>query len=155
MTDKHERELDAAQAQLQQLLDERSTLSAQLALASGEKNFDADAFVASQERADRLPIFIIAAEVRVGRARVAVLEERVAGQLEPVQREIAACNETYARLQEAQRANTEALIRRDNLRAQLAASQMDLSTAKRELERLLRQATRPHAPVVRSLPHAA
>jgi hypothetical protein len=148
-------EYESAKAQLQQLLDERQSLSAQLALAAGEKNFNADAFVASQERADRLPIFIIAAEVRVGRARIAVLEHKLISEEEAAQREIAVATEIYERLKALEAIYTAAITLRDNVRSAAAATRSDLSAARRAFEDKIRQNSRPHAPIVRSRIHAA
>jgi chromosome segregation ATPase len=154
MSDKAERELDAAQALLQKLLDERSTLSAQLAQASGAEVINVDALVKLQRRADEIPFHIYAATVRAARARIAALEERLVAEQEVEQHEIAVANEINKRLQAVQSAYDEAVRDRDMARTQVMMTRGDLSSAKRELEREIRENTRPHAPLVRSLPHA-
>jgi membrane peptidoglycan carboxypeptidase len=154
MSDKHERELDAAQALLQKLMDERDTLSAQLAQASGAEIVNVDALVKLQKRADEIPLHIYAATVRAARARIAALEERLVTEQEVEQHELAVTNEINKRLQAAQAAYVEAIRDRDNARAQVMMTRGDLSSARRELERVVSENTRQHAPLVRSLPHA-
>jgi tRNA A37 N6-isopentenylltransferase MiaA len=154
MSDKHERELDTAQAHLQKLMDERSTLSAQLAQASDAEVINVDALVKLQRRADEIPMHVYAATVRAARARIIVLEERLISEQEVEQHEIVAANEFYVHLQAAQAAYDEAVRDRDNARTQVMMTRGDLSSARRELERVVSENTRPHAPVVRSLPHA-
>jgi hypothetical protein len=154
MSDKHERELDTAQAALQKLLDERGTLSAQLEHASGAEVINVDALVKLQRRADEIPMHVYAATVRAARARIIVLEERLISEQEVEQHEIVAANEINKRLQAAQAAYVEAVRDRDNARTQVMMTRGDLSSARRELERVVSENTRPHAPVVRSLPHA-
>jgi chromosome segregation ATPase len=154
MSDKHERELDAAQALLQKLMDERDTLSAQLEQASGAEVVNVEALVKLQRRADEIPFHIYAATVRAQRARIAVLEHRLVAEQEVEQHEITVTNEFLGRLQAAQAAYDEAIIERDGARTRVTFIRGDLSAARRELERVIRENTRPHAPVVRSLPHA-
>ena len=154
MSDKLERELDTAQAHLQKLMDERSTLSAQLAQASDAEVINVDALVKLQKRADEIPLHVYAATVRAARARIIVLEERLISEQEVKQHEIVAANEFYVHLQAAQAAYDEAVRDRDNARTQVMMTRGDLSSARRELERVVSENTRPHAPVVRSLPHA-
>jgi chromosome segregation ATPase len=154
MSDKLERELDTAQAQLQKLLDERDTLSAQLEHASGAEIINVDALVKLQKRADEIPFHIYAATVRAARAHIAVLEEKLVSEQEVEQHEIVAANEFYVHLQAAQAAYDEAVRDRDNARTQVLMTRGDLSSARRELERVVSENTRPHAPLVRSLPHA-
>ena len=155
MSDKHERELDATQAQLQQLLDERSTLSAQLAQASGAEVVNVKALVELQRRADEIPKHIFAATVRALRARITILEHRLASEQETAQHEIVAVNEVYAQVKTLEAIYMAAVIQRDNARTQVTFTRGDLSAAKRELERVIRENTKPHTPLVRSRPHAA
>jgi chromosome segregation ATPase len=154
MSDKAERELDTAQAQLQKLLDERDTLSAQLEQASGAEIINVDALVKLQRRADEIPMHIYGATVRAHRAHIAALEEKLVSEQELEQHELAVTNEINKRLQAAQAAYVEAVRDRDNARTQVMMTRGDLSSAKRELERVIRENTKPHAPLVRSLPHA-
>ncbi len=154
MSDKAEREFDTAQAHLQKLMDERSTLSAQLAQASGAEIINVDALVKLQRRADEIPMHVYAATVRAARAHIAVLEEKLVSEQEVEQHEIVAANEFYVHLQAAQAAYDEAVRDRDNARTQVLMTRGDLSSARRELERVVSENTRPHAPLVRSLPHA-
>ena len=154
MSDKLERELDTAQAQLQKLLDERDTLSAQLEHASGAEVINVDALVKLQKRADEIPFHIYAATVRAQRAHIAALEEKLVSEQELEQHELAVTNEINKRLQAAQAAYVEAVRDRDNARTQVMMTRGDLSSAKRELERVVSENTRPHVPLVRSLPHA-
>jgi multidrug resistance efflux pump len=154
MSDKLERELDTAQAQLQKLLDERDTLSAQLEQASGAEIINVKALVELQRRADEIPLHVYAATVRAARARIIVLEEKLVAEQEVEQYELAVTNEFHMRLQAAQAAYDEAVIERDGARTQVMFTRGDLSSARRELERVVSENTRPHAPVVRSLPHA-
>jgi len=154
MSDKLERELDTAQAQLQKLLDERDTLSARLEHASGAEVINVDALVKLQRRADEIPYHIYGATVRAARAHIAVLEEKLVSEQEVEQHEIVAANEFYVHLQAAQAAYDEAVRDRDNARTQVLMTRGDLSSARRELERVVSENTRPHAPVVRSLPHS-
>jgi bacillopeptidase F (M6 metalloprotease family) len=155
MSDKHERELDAAQAELQKLLDERSTLSAQLAQASDAEVVNVKALIELQKRADEIPKHIFAATVRAQRARITILEHRLVAEQETVQLEIAAANEVGERLLELKAIYTAAVTKRDNARTQVAFTRGDLSVAQRELEREIRANSKPLAPIVRSLPHAA
>jgi len=155
MTEKLERELDAAQAQLQMLHDERSTLSAQLAQASGAEVVNVTALVELQRRADEIPKHIYAATVRALRARITILERRLVSEQETAQLEIAAASEVYERLKALEATYTQAVILRDNVRTQVTITRSDLSVAKRELEREIWENSKPHAPVVRSRPHAA
>lgn len=154
MSDKLERELDTAQAALQKLLDERGTLSAQLEHASGAEVVNVEALVKLQRRADEIPMHVYAATVRAARARIIVLEERLISEQEAERREIAAVNEIYEQVKSLEAIYTSAVTARDNSRAQVMMTRGDLSSARRELEREIRENTRPHAPVVRSLPHA-
>ncbi len=146
-------EYAAARAASQELIDERARLSERLAQASGA-DFDADQFVAARERLDRLPVFILGAELRAQRLRVALLEEKLISEQETEQYQLAVTNEFYKRLQAAQAAYNEAVRDRDGARTQVMMLRGDLSAAKRELERVIRENSKPHAPVVRSLPHA-
>jgi serine phosphatase RsbU (regulator of sigma subunit) len=150
-----EKELDAAQAELQKLLDERQSLSAQLALASDAEVINVKALVELQKRADEIPYHVFAATVRAKRARIAVLEKKLVSEEAAAQHEIAVASEAYGRLQEAQRAYTAAITLRDNTRTQVAFTRSDLSVAKRELEREIWENSKPHAPIVRSRIHAA
>jgi len=154
MSEKAERELDAAQALLQKLLDERGTLSAQLEQASVAEVVNVDALVKLQRRADEIPFHIYGATVRAQRARIALLEQKLISEQELEKHELAVTNEIYKRLQAAQVAYDEAVRDRDIARTQVMMSRGDLSTAKRELERVIRENSKPHAPLVRSLPHA-
>jgi len=155
MSDKGERELDAAQAQLQKLVDERSTLNAQLAQASGAEVVSVETLVKLQRRADEIPLYIYGATVRAARARIAVLEHRLISEQEVEQHQLTVTNEFYKRLQAAQAAYDETVRDRDGARTQAALTRGDLSAAKRELERVIRENTKPHAPIVRSRIHAA
>jgi ribosomal protein L20A (L18A) len=155
MSDKHVRELDAAQAELQKLLDERGTLSAQLALASGAEVVNVRALVELQRRSDEIPYHVFAATVRAQRARITILERRLVSEEEAARHEIAAVNEVWEEVKALEAIYTAALIKRDNARTQVTFTRSDLSVAKRELEREIRENTKPHAPVVRSRIHAA
>ncbi len=154
MSDKLERELDTAQAQLQKLLDERDTLSAQLEHASGAEIINVDALVKLQKRADEIPFHIYGATVRAQRAHIAVLEERLISEQAAERHELAAVNEVYEQLQALEAIYNAAVTKRDGARTQVMFSRGDLSAAQRELERVIRENTKPHAPLVRSLPHA-
>ncbi len=154
MSDKLEREFDTAQAQLQKLLDERDTLSAQLEHASTAEVINVEALVKLQRRADEIPFHIYAATVRAQRAHIAVLEERLISEQAAERHELAAVNEVYEQLQALEAIYNAAVTKRDGARTQVMFSRGDLSAARRELERVIRENTRPHAPVVRSLPHA-
>jgi len=154
MSEKAERELDAAQAQLQKLVDERGTLSAQLEQASGAEVVNVKALVELQRRADEIPYHIFAATVRAARARIANLEHRLISEQAAERHEIAAVNEVYEQLQALEAIYNAAVTKRDGARTQVTMSRGDLSAAKRELERVIRENTRQHAPVVRSLPHS-
>ncbi len=155
MTDKHERELDAAQAELQKLLDERSTLSAQLAQASGAEVVNVKALVELQRRADEIPLHIYGATVRALRAHITILEYKLISEEEVARHEIAAVNEVFEQVKALQAIYDQAVTKRDNARTQVTFTRSDLSAAKRELEREIRENTKPHAPVVRSRIHAA
>jgi chaperonin cofactor prefoldin len=155
MTDKHERELDAAQAELQKLLDERSTLSAQLAQASGAEVVNVKALVELQRRADEIPLHIYGATVRALRAHITILEYKLISEEEVARHEIAAVNEVFEQVKALQAIYDQAVTKRDNKRTQVTFTRSDLSAAKRELEREIRENTKPHAPVVRSRIHAA
>jgi chromosome segregation ATPase len=144
-----------ARARLQELLDERSTLSTQLKQAAGEKAIDVEALIELQRRADELPKYIYAATVRAKRTRIAVLENKLISEEEAAQREFAVASEAYGRLQEAQRAYTAAITLRDNQRSQTTAVRSDLSVARRELEQVIWENSRPAGPIVRSRIHAA
>ncbi len=154
MSEKNERELDAAQAALQKLLDERVTLSAQLEHASGAEIINVKALVELQRRADEIPLHVYAATVRAARARIIVLEEKLVSEQELEQHELAVTNEVYERLQALEALYNAAVTKRDNARTQVMFTRGDLSAARRELERVIRENTKPHAPLVRSLPHA-
>jgi hypothetical protein len=155
MNDNHERELDAAQAQLQKLLDERSTLSAQLAQASGAEVVNVKALVELQRRADEIPYHVYGATVRALRARITILERRLFSEQEAAQQEIAVVNEVHEQVKALEAIYTAAVIKRDGVRTQVTITRSDLSAAKRELEREIRENTKPHAPLVRSRIHAA
>jgi hypothetical protein len=155
MSDKHERELDAAQAQLQMLLDERQSLSAQLATASDAEVVNVKALIELQKRADEIPYHIYGATVRAARARITILEHKLISEEEAARHEIAATTEIYGRLKALEATYTAAVIKRDNVRAQVMMTRSDLSAAKRELEREIRENTKPLAPIVRSRIHAA
>jgi chromosome segregation ATPase len=154
MSDKLERELDTAQAHLQKLMDERSTLSAQLAQASGAEIINVEALVKLQRRADEIPFHIYAATVRAQRAHIAALEERLISEQAAERHELAAVNEIYEQLQALEAIYNAAVTKRDGARTQVMFSRGDLSSARRELERVIRENTRQLAPLVRSLPHA-
>jgi hypothetical protein len=143
-----------ARSRLEELLGERSTLSAQLALASGAEVVNVKALVELQRRADELPKYLYAASVRAQRARITILEHKLISEEAAAQHEIAVASEAYGRLQEAQRAYTAAITLRDNVRSAAAATRSDLSAARRALEDKIRQNSRPHAPIVRSRIHA-
>ena len=155
MTDKHERELDAAQAELQKLLDERQSLSAQLAQASGAEVVNVKALIELQKRADEIPYHVFAATVRAQRARITILERRLAAEQEAAQHEIAAVNEVHEQVKALQATYDQAVTKRDGARTQVTFTRGDLSAAQRELEREIWENSKPHAPVVRSRPHAA
>jgi Tfp pilus assembly protein PilN len=155
MSEKLERELDAAQAELQKLLDERQSLSAQLAQASDAEVVNVKALIELQRRADEIPKHIYAATVRALRARITILERRLVSEQETAQLEIAAASEVYERLKALEATYTQAVILRDNVRTQVTITRSDLSVAKRELEREIFENTKPHAPLVRSRIHAA
>ncbi len=144
----------AAREHLKKLLTEQDDLRAQLSRA-GEADFDADQFVAARERLDRLPVFILGAELRAQRARVALLEQRLAAEQETERHEIAAVNKIYEQLQTLESIYHAAVAQRDGARTQVTMTRGDLSSARREIERLLRLSAQPHAPLVRSYPHAA
>ena len=148
-------EYESAKAQLQMLHDERGTLRAQLALASGAEVVNVKALVELQRRADEIPLHIYAATVRAQRARITILERRLVAEQETVQLEIAAANEVGERLLELKAIYTAAVTKRDNARTQVTFTRSDLSVAQRELEREIRENTKPHAPIVRSRIHAA
>lgn len=148
-------EYESAQAQLQQLLDERQSLSAQLALASGAEVVNVKALVELQRRADEIPLHIYGATVRAQRARITILEHRLVSEEEAAQHEIAVVNEVLEQVQALAAIYTAALIKRDGARTQVTITRSDLSAAKRELEREIRENTKPHAPLVRSRIHAA
>lgn len=147
-------EYESAQAQLQELMDERGTLSAQLEQASGAEIINVKALVELQRRADEIPLHVYAATVRAQRAHIAVLEQKLISEQELEQHELAVANEFYMRLQAAQAAYDEAVRDRDMARTQVMFTRGDLSSAKRELERVIRENTKPHAPIVRSMPHS-
>jgi hypothetical protein len=147
-------EYESAKAQLQMLHDERGTLRAQLALASGAEVVNVKALVELQRRADEIPLHIYAATVRAQRARITILEHRLASEEEAARHEIVAVNEVYAQVKALEAIYTAAVIKRGNVRTQVAFTRGDLSAAKRELEREIRENTKPHAPLVRSRIHA-
>jgi hypothetical protein len=147
-------EYEASRAAWQELIDERARVSERLAQAGTAEDFSTDSFLLLQQRADNLPLFVRAAEIRVTRARVALLRQTLAGQKEVVRDKIAITNEVYEALGKAQAAFDAIVNERDNARAQADMSRMDLSSAERRLEQLIRESSKPFAPIVRSLPHS-
>ncbi len=147
-------EYESAQAQLQELTNERTSLSERLAQASSAEVINVDALVKLQRRADEIPFHIYAATVRAQRAHIAALEERLISEQAAERHELAAVNEVYEQLQALEAIYNAAVTKRDGARTQVMFSRGDLSSARRELERVIRENTRQHAPLVRSLPHS-
>ncbi len=144
-----------ARAQLQMLLDERQSLSARLAQASDAEVVNVEALIELQKRADEIPYHVYGATVRAKRARITILEHKLASEEAAAQREIAVVNEIHERLTALQKVHNSAVALLGNRRAQASGTRMDLSVAKRELEREIWENSKPHAPLVRSRIHAA
>ncbi len=153
--DQLQREHASANVELQKLLDERTTMNARLAQASAAEVIDAKTIISLQTRADELPKFIYVAELKARRARIAVLELNAAESAAEAQTEIVAVHEHYERFQEAQRLYNEATWKRDNARAAASGDRTDLANERLELEKFIRSNAPSHAPLVRSIPHAA
>jgi len=153
--EKSEREFAEAQAQLQSLVDERDTLSAQLAQASAAENVDGETLVRLQQRSDEIGVHVYAASVRAQRARISVLESRLAAEQEAERYELAAASVFYGRLQAAQAAYDVSVIDCDAARTQVALTTGDVNSARRELDRVIRENSQPRGAVVRSRLHAA
>ncbi len=148
-------EYDSANAELLKLLDESSTMNARLAQASAAELIDAKTIISLQTRADELPKFTYVADLKARRARIAILEQQHAESAANADAVTLAVHEHYERFQEAQRLYNEATWQRDSARAAASGDRADLGNARLELEKFIRSNAPSHAPLVRSIPHAA
>jgi len=74
---------------------------------------------------------------------------------EAARHEIGVVNEIWEEVKALEAIYTAAVVKRENVRTQVAFTRGDLGAAKRELERVIHENSKPHAPIVRSRPHAA
>lgn len=153
-TDPLEKELDVTRGELQSLLEEQASIGAAMQKATQADSVDARTIIKLQTRGDELPKYIFAARVKVLRARIAVLENDSQNQDDEVRSASEVVHEKWEQLKVAQVQWETAVNEKDLFQSERQATRMDLSTARRELENLVAVNSRPHAPVVRSLPHS-
>jgi len=146
-------QIGTTERELRELEVEKETLPGLIQAAAREA--DADRLVVHRRRGDEIGYFIHAAQVRLARLRLAAAETELPEAEAETKRLSEDAARAQAKLDEARSAWSLAQGAFECAHAQAYDIRLAIAEHKRRLDQLMATVQGSHAPVVRSLPHAA